>query len=148
MSKLVYLGGPITGCSYDGATDWRDYTTKKLNAVGIDAISPMRAKYYLERESEIKSGYEGLPLSAGKGVVSRDRWDVQRCDVVMLNLLDTTHVSIGSMIEIGWADAARKPIILCLQDKNIHDHAMVTAIAGFVVPTLDEGITLAKCLLL
>ena len=40
----VYLAGPITGLTYDGATDWRHAVAADLNSVGIKGLSPMRGK--------------------------------------------------------------------------------------------------------
>ena len=47
MQKRVYLAGPIRGCSYDNATDWREYAIKELAKDGIIGVSPMRAKEFL-----------------------------------------------------------------------------------------------------
>ena len=50
---LVYLAGPITGLTFDGCTDWREYAKKSLAEAGIDGLSPMRAKDYLKYACEI-----------------------------------------------------------------------------------------------
>ena len=70
-----------------------------------------------------------------------------RCDMVLMNLLGATKVSIGSMIELGWADAFRKPVVLVIEEGNCHMHAIVQEIAGFIVPTLDQGIEVVKSIL-
>ena len=41
---------------------------------------------------------------------------MQRCDVVLMYLIGAKKVSIGTMIEAGWADAYRKPVVLVLED--------------------------------
>lgn len=148
MAKSVYLAGPITGLSFEGATDWRNDVSERLGAVGIDAYSPLRAKAYLKGVKEIADHYDDYVLSCRKGITNRDRFDVSRCDVLFVNLIGSTKASIGTAIELGWADALRKPIILCMEEGNVHDHAMVNEVSGFVVRTLDEGVAVAKALLL
>ena len=64
-------------------------------------------------------------------------------------LKEATEISIGTMIEYGWADAFRKPIITVMENEgNVHDHNFVKELSGFVVEELDEGIFIAKSILL
>lgn len=155
--KSVYLAGPITGLTYDGCTDWRDHASKELAAQGITCYSPMRAKEYLRSEGRLIGSYEDHPTATAKGITARDRFDVQTCDLVLMNLLGAERVSIGTMIEVGWADAWRKPIVLAiekpkwfvfLRKKNIHDHPMLSEIASFVVHSLAEAIDTTRAILL
>ena len=44
---IVYLAGPITACSFDQCTDWRDQVCDMLPPE-IEGMSPMRGKHYLE----------------------------------------------------------------------------------------------------
>lgn len=144
--SIVYLAGPITGLNYDGAQDWREKATSQLAMLGIDAVSPLRGKEYLRRVGELSGhgrDYVDLGvLSTPKGVTTRDRFDATRCDVLLVNLLDAERVSIGTMIELGWADANRIPIVLAVPPKHghPHDHMMVSEIAGYIVHSLDEAL--------
>ena len=145
--RTCYLAGPISGQTYDGATAWRDAATEFLREHGVEALSPMRDKEWLSKVALIDGAYGTDPLTTAKGITTRDRWDCQRADVVLMNLLGAERVSIGSMIEIGWADAARRPIVLVLKRGSVHDHPMVTETAGFVVPTLQEALYVVTSLL-
>ena len=136
---LVYLAGPIRGLTYDQSCDWREYTIKKLPEY-VKALSPMRGKEFLKDVGKITGAYAN-PLSTESGITCRDRFDVKRSDVVLMNLLGATQISIGSMIEVGWADAYRKPLIIAMEKDNIHSHPIVNGVAGFVVPNLDEAIS-------
>jgi nucleoside 2-deoxyribosyltransferase len=147
MTPTVYLAGPITGSTYAGATDWREGARRELAKGGIVGLSPMRGKDYLLADTSIKDSYAAHVLSAMPGITTRDRFDVMRCDIVLLNVADAERVSIGSCIEIGWADAYRKPLILVASEGNAHWHAMVRQIAGFIVPTLDEALGVCKAVL-
>jgi hypothetical protein len=56
--------------------------------------------------------------------------------------------SIGTMIEAGWADAFRTPLVVVMSESNPHNHAMLAELAGYIVPTLEQGIEIAKTVLL
>jgi len=146
--KSVYLSGPISGLSYAGATSWRKYATEQLKP--IVGLSPLRDCDGLTEEQCLSHlGYPDKVLSTPKAIVTRDRFDCTRADVVLVNLKGATRVSIGTIIEIGWADAARIPIVLVMDDCDlVHEHAMVREMAGFVTRTLDEGISIVRTLLL
>ena len=143
---LLYCAGPITGVTYAESTDWREYVSGKLPPY-IKAVSPMRGKQYLANETNIKVSYPEHPLSTQKGIVCRDRADVMRCDMILVNFLGATKVSIGSVMEIAWADAWRKPIIVVMEEDNIHRHSMLNEVSGFVVIDLDEAIRIATAVL-
>jgi nucleoside 2-deoxyribosyltransferase len=154
VKGTVYLAGPITGLSYGGATDWREYARKALAEDYIEGISPMRAKHYLARLSEISGhgrDYHNMNvISQQHSVVTRDRFDTQRVDVVLMNLLGAKAVSIGSMVELGWADAARVPVVLVREEPGTggaHDHMFVHELGGFGVATLEEGLDVVRAIL-
>ena len=141
-SMLVYLAGPISGTSYNQSTGWRTRVANRIYP--HEALSPMRGKSYLSSEEAIADFYS-TPLSCAKGIITRDRWDVMRCHVLLVNVLGATKVSIGTMMELAWADAYRKPVVLVMEKEgNPHDHAFVREIAGFWLPTLDEAIKIVN----
>lgn len=147
-SKLVYLAGAITGKSFGNATNWRDWAISELKSDGITGLSPLRCKDYLLNETSLADTYGDLNiLSSGKGITTRDRWDCMRADALLVNLLDTDRVSIGTVMELGWADAARNPIVLVMESGNLHDHAMVREVSGFIASSLEEGLAVVKALL-
>lgn len=151
----VYLAGPITGLTYEEATRRRQYCRAKLLEYGIAGYSPLRTKGYLANEKKIGDSYEQYALSSQKGITERDRYDCRTSDVVFFDFADTTVASVGSCIELGWADAYRNPIVTVMDiaaeealRKNPHDHAMVRAVSGYIVPTLDEGLEIVRAILL
>lgn len=151
--KTVYLSGPITGLTYAGATDWRKLAIEELAKHGIIGVSPMRAKDYLAGLKEPISGHGrdyvhmGV-LSTPQAVVARDRYDTQRVDLVLMNLLGAKQVSIGTMVELGWADAARVPVIGIIEPEgNAHDHMFVSQLIGFRVEELEQGLSIVKAIL-
>lgn len=150
--KTVYLAGPITGLSYGGATDWRKYAIESLAKDGIEGISPMRAKDYLANLETISGhgkdyAHMGV-MSTPAAVITRDRFDTQRVDVVLMNLLGAKAVSIGTMVELGWADAARVPVVGAIEPEgNPHEHMFVSTLIGFKVPSLNEALDVIKAIL-
>jgi hypothetical protein len=148
---LVYLAGPITGCDFEGCTDWREQAKTDLAPAGIRAASPMRGKEYLKGIGVISGTGEEYahlgPLSLPRGVITRDRWDATRCDVLLVNLLGSTRVSIGTVMEMAWADLARIPIVCVIEDSgNPHEHMMVQQVIGYRVTTLDQALHLIKAM--
>ncbi len=152
MKPSVYLAGPISGLTFDGCTDWRKFVTSELGIDGIKAWSPLRAKEYLREFGvldKLCTGYSASSvLSSHRGIMTRDRFDATRCDVLFVNFIGATQVSIGTSMEIAWADAARIPIVCALEEGNPHEHGMILEAIGFRVPTLDQAITVTKAILL
>lgn len=151
--KEVYLAGPITGLTYDGCTEWRDIAAASLKDSGIKGLSPMRAKAYLKSLADVISStgeeyaHMGV-MSQARSVTTRDRNDATKCDLLLVNLLGATRVSIGTMIELGWADSNRIPIV-CIMEKtgNPHEHMMVAEMIGFRVETLEDALHIVKVVL-
>ena len=147
VHKTVYLAGPISGLTYGEAIDWRDEVRAKLLAADIKALSPLRAKVYLADRGTIEDDYNEV-MSTSRGITTRDRFDCCNCDLLFVNLLNTKKVSIGTVMEIAWADGKRKPIVLVMEDEgNLHDHAMIRECVGFRVPTVHEGLDIVKAIL-
>lgn len=142
---LVYLAGPITGLSHAESVEWRDYATKRFPP-HIIGVSPMRGKPYLAGKKSIANSSTEV-LSSPRGITTRDRNDVMRADLVLVNLLGATKISIGTIMEFGWADAWRKPLVVAMEEGNPHWHAMVREVSGFIVPTLDEAIAVTIAVL-
>lgn len=145
---IAYLAGPITGLTYGDAVDWREQI-KKLLPGEITGMSPMRCKQYLKKHDKIKSGYSEYPLSTPKGIKTRDKNDCKRSNVLIINVLGAKTVSIGTVLEIGWADSFGIPSILIMEEEgNIHDHPMIRESVGFVVQTIEDAALIASAILL
>lgn len=141
MSKpTVYLAGPISGLSYGDANDWRTRAISRFAHHGIVGLNPLRGKNYLEMETSLADVYAN-PLSTEAAITGRDRWDTTRCDIVMMNLLGAKTVSIGTMIEAGWADLSQTPVMLVIEDEgNLHDHAMLRNIATWRTDDVNAAV--------
>lgn len=152
--KTVYLAGPITGFTFDGCTDWRNYARDELAKVGIQGLSPMRGKEYLESIARDKvftadgdKYSEHGVLSTNRGIMTRDRWDATRCDVLLVNFLGSEKASIGTCMEIAWADLKRTPIVCVMAPGDPHQHGMILEAIGYRVSTLDNALAIIKAIL-
>ena len=144
----VYLAGPISGLTFDGAQEWRNEFTRRVDR-RIKAYSPLRGKDYLADLGVLEQSYAGFPLSTDQGLTTRDRYDCMGSDLVVFYLLGAQRISIGTMIEMGWCDAARKPSILVIEKEgNPHDHPMVRQTVPFRVDNLDDALKVAEIILL
>lgn len=140
--KYVYLAGPIKGLSFDSATNWRTNFISYLGHYGITALSPLRSKDYLKSETELKEFYPDHFLSQSKTLFTRDHFDVHRSDLIVVNFLGATKVSIGTVAELGMAYAYNKPVIVIMEEGNVHDHSFVKEIATTVVPKEQNALDL------
>ena len=147
--KSMYLCGPITGLSSEEARHgWRAEVARELMGV-VECLSPMRHYDHLQAVVELSQfGNPQNVLTSPRGLTTRDRFDTMRSDLLFCNLLYAKRVSVGSMLELGWADAARIPILVVMEESgNLHDHAMVNELTGFRCSTLAEGVEVAKAIL-
>lgn len=137
---LVYLAGPITGCTHEGCTDWRHDWVHTLVDDGIICLSPMRGKAYLEVACEIAGDYPDTLLSDAKGIMARDYFDCNRCDVLVVNVLGAARPSIGTAMEAAWAFHKHTPQVWIIEPHgNPHDHAMLRQCMNFRVTNHDDA---------
>lgn len=155
MRPKVYLAGPIKGLHYNEATEWRETAIKWLAENGIDGMSPMRAKTYLKGLTDVggqklADQYQHMPLSTMKAIVTRDRNDCMKCDMVIMYLKGAKTASLGSVMEVAWADAARVPVVLVMEKdgSNVHEHGMIRETCGFHVETLEEALQVCRAVLI
>ncbi len=144
--QVAYLVGPITGCAYGGCTDWRDAVKKELEATGIyHCLTPMRGKKHLEKSKDISPlGNESVPGSTSRDILRRDNYDCTRADVLFVNLIGATIISIGSMFEIAWAYDHKRYVVLCMEEGNIHEHIFPREACSIRFPTLGDGVKYMK----
>ena len=136
----VYLAGPISGYTEEEAYDWREEAKRVLEAHGATVYTPRRVDFMevdgdrlIERDRQ-----------AGIEAALRDYAQVQSCDFLLVNLAYAQRISIGTMIELGWAAAFRKPALVILPSGALHDHSFVHFCASVVVPNLEAALSLIR----
>lgn len=147
--KKVYLAGPISGLKFGEASDWRTIAADAFYPE-IEGFSPLRAKEFLHAKGELADiGYDESILACPRGIMTRDHWDCMTADVILANLLGAKKVSQGTVMELAWGFAYRKPVVAVMEKEgNVHEHAMVTEAINYRVETLDEAIAVCKAILL
>jgi hypothetical protein len=137
----VYLSGPISGSPDGVIVGWRQHVGQLLPQ-DIELLDPTASPYdassaYLVPESDSEKLGR---LMHGRLVVDRNKHLIQLSDVVLANFLHAERASIGSIGELFWANAFRVPIVVVREPAgNVHDHAMVNAIASVVTHSLEDG---------
>jgi nucleoside 2-deoxyribosyltransferase len=139
----IYLAGPIAGQTFDeAALGWRKTARLYLENRNYEVRCPLRGKEHLAGYGVLgKQGYDDHPLTTAQAVIKRDYKDVSDSHIILMNLLPGDKVSIGTMVELGWASAQGKRIIIVLDDSNIHNHLFVQEL-GQIVSTLEEALEL------
>lgn len=146
--KKVYLAGPITGQSFQGSEEWRDIfkilAGQSKLAGRVEFYSPLRGKDYLFNEVKIQDCYEQHLFSTQRGILTRDYFDVTTSDALVVNFTNADRVSIGTVMEIGWAHCLRIPVIIIGGKGGLHDHAFIREAAGWWVDSTIDAIKILE----
>lgn len=144
---LVYLAGGIAGLTGAEAIDWRVDAAGRLFERGVETRDPMRAKRHAWKPDDVipRAGNKYAALGAfftSRGIMTRDFNDVKQCDALLVNLLGAQHPSLGTIMELAWAYAFQKPVVVAIEAiGNPHDgHPMIHEAMPFRVTTLEEAI--------
>lgn len=150
MKMAIYLAGPITGASYSEARfGWRNdlaLKVKRYVPFDVELLSPMR-------NTEDHAGVKCLASPAkdepntmltARGTMTRDFADIRRCDLFVCCLTEATRVSIGTMIELGYARAEGKPILMIYNGNPVHEHAWVQEIGDYNVTTIADAVKVIR----
>jgi hypothetical protein len=137
----VYLTGPISGASGDDIVGWRQRVPTMLPP-DVEVYDPAASTYNaaLAYQGQESPSEALARLMHGRLVVDRNKHIIQTSDVVLANFLGSDRASIGSIGELFWANAFRIPIVIVREPSgNVHDHAMLNAVASAIASSLEEG---------
>jgi hypothetical protein len=148
MNKLVYLAGPIAGLMYEDCVGWREDTIKELAKFNITGISPIVKSKRLENENRPMSafGYPKDYMATERVITIKDKWYCLNSSALLVNFLGSKQISIGTVMEIAWASLNNTPIVVVLEEDNVHNHGMLNECTTVTVRTLNEGIEAIKAL--
>lgn len=145
----VYLAGPMAGLTLEEAREWRFAITCQLDRT-FEFLDPCRNK-----ESLSTTVYDGVLdkhgnpehfMCDGKTVFERDTHDIARSDALLVNFLGSKQVSVGTIMELGMAYCGGIPVVVVMDDGNIHDHLFTRQVALTVVPDIDQGLRVLRSL--
>ena len=114
--------------------------------MSFNVLIPMYGKGYLKDEKKLKAGGYQQPLSTNHAIFNRDKWMVKQSDIVFANFLGAKQVSIGSMMELAWANDNDKHIVVVMEKDNPHQHAFVLESATIIYDNIIDAIEYLKCL--
>lgn len=140
-SLVVYLAGPMTGQTYEETIAWRKYAREKLEEAEFTVLDPARGLMFLKPEAVVKDAYEEFSTENKHTVFVRDRFDSTRSDILLVNLLKASKVSIGTMMELAWAHLSNKfPVVVMEREGNPHMHAFMRECAGIVRESVEDAV--------
>ncbi len=129
--KTVFLSGPMSGLDRQTAQKWRQDAALFLEGC-FKTVSPYRGRE--EKET----------FPDPKGAVVRDKNDILKCDVVIVNDTFENATMIGTAMELLYAYEHEKPIIVFGEahkgDYFLDYHATIR------VDTLEEACNICKTL--
>ena len=146
MNKhLCYVAGPMSGCSWDTANDWRERVRVALSAK-YKVLTPLRGKDLCrEKDGFAAADQAAVPGYYDRDIVRRDIYDVSRADVVLVNYLGAERVSIGTVMEQARAFVQGKYVVLVMEPEgNLHDHCFVREHCCIQFYTLEEAVRYLK----
>lgn len=133
-SKRVYLAGPIGAGGSEHNGPWRDEARAYLENKGLIVVEPLEAsKYHLYEVDETDD-------TVAKILTERDRRFSMESDYILANFTGSIARSIGTCIELGWADAAGTTIVTVLPDDDEHHrHPILESVSDYTVDKLSKA---------
>jgi len=123
---IAYLAGPMTGMTLEHVQTWRRKARASLEDAGFVVLDPARGLMFLEPESVVQDAYEDEFTENKHVVFTRDKFDATRADILFVNLKHATRISIGTMMEMGWAHLSGRFVVTVIEKEgNPHMHAFV-----------------------
>ena len=143
QKRSVYLAGPITGLTQEGASyGWRKELMDLLPE-HIEGYSPMRATNFLKDIGVLTvANSTDHFMTTPAAIDCRDLNDVKMCDVLVACFLEAAegYLSLGTAKEFGWAEILDKPIVMIAKEGDPHrEHPMMFNSAGYVVDNLEDA---------
>lgn len=141
MTNYVYLGGPITGQTFGRANDWRLHFAdtlskmKRLGTMDWKCFNPLHGKEQYDTGGPLPDAFDG-----DVEVADEDFDYILRSDVVVANFAVAEQVSIGTCVELGFAHAHGKPIIVVTGADELHDHLFIRRVATYRVDNVHGAL--------
>lgn len=135
--KTIYLAGTIS--ADEGTRWWRQVAQYFLRKLGHQVRDPLRGKVLTVDGKEVFSDIPGTCF------YNRDLRDIRESDLLLVDLthLDSTNrPSCGTFMEMGYALALGKPMIVMCKNPALLVHPFIANSALAVVEDLDEALKL------
>lgn len=146
MKQLsVYCAHPISGLKWDEVVNYYNTIKTKLTEIGFHVFQPMTGKGEMRTQVSERfkpAGFNAVnPMCTNHAIFERDKWMVQNCDVLYLDLKGCQGISIGCMMELAWASWAGKYTVVVMDEVGIHKHAFVLEAADIVFEDEERALS-------
>ncbi len=130
----IYLAGQVSGLSYLAVMKRRSEIAAMFPA-HISVLNPLDHQEYLK-------GVEVITPFMGDSdeIIVECFWMINYCDLVLVDLIGATQISVGACVEIGYAMRACIPIVAMIGADDIHQHPFITIPARFVCDTEAKAV--------
>lgn len=133
---IVYFAHPMSGIAFEDVQEYYNLIRETFGTIcyvqtPMDIIARTDLK---ERKECIKE-----PGMTNDVITNRDYRFVRECDVVFANLSKCTRPSIGTIMEIAWAYAHHKYLIIVMDKNGLHEHGMILGAHPLIFKTFEEA---------
>jgi hypothetical protein len=141
----VYLAGPIEKeltITNPHSIIWREKVLEQFDQHHLvwDILDPTRGK-------KAKDGHGNWVYSFDTAkdfhynpffIFSRDLEDIDKSEIVVINLVDAAALSIGTNFEFGYAYANEKFLIVVCPDTQIRNHPFVSQASDIIIDSEEQ----------
>ena len=136
----VYLAGPIMGQTETEAKEWRMDMEEFLGYHRVRAVSPLRCEPDVAAGATYQAQYDCNKWGTPRSIGSKNLFDVRNCDLTFAYFPKGHPPSVGTLIEIGWARALDKPVVVVAEDPVLFNHPVIIFCAGWMLGNLSEAV--------
>ena len=132
----------MSGLTPKEAMEWREAVTLQLVEAGFEVADPLRGteKLHSKRRKIMPTQYpKDQPALSDKAFVLRDKFDVKRSDVLLVNLLGAKEKSIGTICEIAFNMVYGNLCVIAMEEKNVHNHPFIRE-GGIIFGNLEDAV--------
>jgi len=139
----LYVARSISGYSFEQVVSYYEMVIRDLKE-WYEIFCPMTGKGFLRNELKFKAEGYGTSISTNHAIFERDKWMISQTDIILTDLMDTDHVSIGCVMELAWASLLGKYTIVIMEKENIHNHAFILEAADIIFENYYDAIEYLK----
>ena len=154
LTPIIYLAGPVTGMTADGAATWRTMVTKRLRPMGLLCVSPVRDAPPLADGETYKVVHEDHSKGGSAAAIrTKTKTDVVLCDVVLAYMPKPEGngwPSLGTAIEMARAKLMGKTVVLVVDEREprLAQHPILLDCADAVFYDFNDAIEFIESVLL
>lgn len=144
----IYIAHQITGLTFDEVVGYYNGMGVLLKSYGYEVLCPMTAKGFLrtDENERFKPKDYHYPVSTNHAIAERDKWMVERCDVLYCDFTGSQKALIGCIFELAWAHLWGKHTVTVIPEGNIHQHAFILEASDIVFQDTGDAIQYLKYL--